>query len=61
MEYAKEKVESFCPGLANSATLMDCCNLLNVDVEDILSIEEIMACMGYDSKKRRAKRKVRPA
>ncbi|KAH7537125.1 hypothetical protein FEM48_Zijuj03G0058600 [Ziziphus jujuba var. spinosa] len=61
MEYAKEKVESLCPGLANSTAFMDCCNLLKVDVEDILSIEELKACMGYDLKKRHGKRKVRPA
>ena len=60
MEYTKEKVKdkSLGTGLAKSAAFVDCCNLLKFDVEDILSIEEIKACIGFDLKKRRAKRKV---
>lgn len=60
MEYAKEKVKdkSLGTGLAKSAAFMDCCNLLKSDIEDILSIEEIKACIGFDPKKRHAKRKV---
>lgn len=58
MEYGKEKVKSLGPGLAKSAASMDCCNLLKLDNEDILSIDELKACIGIDLKKRRAKRLV---
>ncbi|GMY38112.1 hypothetical protein FCV25MIE_33356 [Fagus crenata] len=55
MEYLKGKVEdlSLVPG--QSAAFMDCCNLLKCSVEEIMSIEQLKACIGR-SKKSPAKR-----
>lgn len=55
MEYLKGKVEdlSLVPG--ESAAFMDCSNLLKCSVEEIMSIEQLKACIGR-SKKSPAKR-----
>jgi hypothetical protein len=55
MEYLKGKVKdlSLVPG--ESAAFMDSCNLLKCSVEEIMSIEQLKACIGR-SKKSPAKR-----
>ncbi|KAB1222155.1 hypothetical protein CJ030_MR2G002667 [Morella rubra] len=56
MEYFNVKVKdlSLLPG--ECAAFMDCCNLFKRDIGEVMSIEELKACLGLDSKKRPAKR-----
>lgn len=56
MEYLKEKVKDLSLVPDGCAVFMDCCNLLKCNVEEIMSIEELKACVGPNSKKRLAKR-----
>ncbi|GAV87734.1 hypothetical protein CFOL_v3_31160 [Cephalotus follicularis] len=59
MQYVKGQVKdlSLSPSLAESATLIDNCNLLKSELENIMSIEELKACISTDSRKRSAKRR----
>ncbi|PON39547.1 Gamma-tubulin complex component protein [Parasponia andersonii] len=61
MEYLKVKVKdkSLVAGLAESAAFMDCCNLLECDIENFLDSEEIRECIGAKSKKRHPNRLVK--
>ncbi|KAL5820546.1 hypothetical protein ACOSQ3_022428 [Xanthoceras sorbifolium] len=56
MENIKGKVKdlSLIPALAEPA-LMDCCSLLKCNSKDIMSIEELKACLDIASRKRPAK------
>jgi len=56
MECLKEKVKDLSLAPDGGAVFMDCCNLLKCNVEEIMSIEELKACIGSNSKKRLAKR-----
>lgn len=56
MEYLKEKVKDLSLVPDGCAVSMDCCNLSKCNVEEIMSIEELKACIGPKSKKRLAKR-----
>ncbi|KAH7565935.1 hypothetical protein JRO89_XS08G0040800 [Xanthoceras sorbifolium] len=62
MENIKGKVKdlSLIPALAEPA-LMDCCSLLKCNSKDIMSIEELKACLDIASRKRPAKRYVEAA
>ncbi|KAK4588922.1 hypothetical protein RGQ29_019787 [Quercus rubra] len=55
MEYLKGKVKDLSLVSGENAEFMDCCNLLKFSVEEIMSNEEIKACIGR-SKKSPAKR-----
>lgn len=61
MEYLKENVKdkTLVPGLANSASFLDACNLLKCEVKDTLSHDEIKAHIGIDSRKRKRQPKCR--
>ena len=60
MEYLKGKVKDLSLVSGENAEFMDCCNLLKFSVEEIMSNEEIKACIGR-SKKSPAKRWVQAA
>ncbi|RXH98804.1 hypothetical protein DVH24_011129 [Malus domestica] len=49
MECVKDKVKDLAP--PESAAFMGSCNLLKHNLGDIMSLEEIMACIGIDSRK----------
>nr|XP_023885000.1 uncharacterized protein LOC111997162 isoform X2 [Quercus suber] len=55
MEYLKGKVKDLSLVSGENAEFMDCCNLLKFSVEEIMSNEEIKACIGH-SKTSPAKR-----
>ena len=55
MEYLKGKVKDLSLVSGENAEFMGCCNLLKFSVEEIMSNEEIKACIGR-SKKSPAKR-----
>ncbi|XP_050109155.1 uncharacterized protein LOC126588065 isoform X1 [Malus sylvestris] len=59
MECVKDKVNNLSP--PESAAFMGSCNLLKHNLGDIMSLEEIMACIGIDSRKGPIKRIVLPA
>lgn len=63
MECIKDKVKDFplIPGLDNSAAFMESCNLLKCNLSDIMSLEEIKACIGVDLRKGATKRLVEAA
>ncbi|KAG2685137.1 hypothetical protein I3760_10G110500 [Carya illinoinensis] len=56
MEYLKGKGKDLSLGPEDSAAFMDHCKLLKCNVEEIVSLEELKALIGPDSKKRLAKR-----
>ncbi|XP_059440062.1 uncharacterized protein LOC132172558 isoform X2 [Corylus avellana] len=56
MECLKEKVKNLSLAPDGSAAFMDCCNLLKCNVEKIMSIEELKACIDPNSVKSLAKR-----
>ncbi|XP_048438118.1 uncharacterized protein LOC103941797 isoform X2 [Pyrus x bretschneideri] len=49
MECVKDEVKDLAP--PESAAFMGSCNLLKHNLGDIMSLEEIMACIGIDSRK----------
>ncbi|XP_048430093.1 uncharacterized protein LOC103945113 isoform X2 [Pyrus x bretschneideri] len=55
MEYVKDKVKKLSPPA--SAAFMGSCNLLKHNLGNITSLEEIMACIGIESRKGPIKRK----
>ncbi|XP_030968262.1 uncharacterized protein LOC115988789 [Quercus lobata] len=50
MEYLKGKVKDLSLVSGENAEFMDCCNLLKFSVEEIMSNEEIKACIGRSKK-----------
>ncbi|KAK9937074.1 hypothetical protein M0R45_013891 [Rubus argutus] len=58
MECIKDKVKDLplIPGSDNSAAFMESCNLLKCNLGDIMSLEEIKACIGVDLRKGATKR-----
>ncbi|KAK9285355.1 hypothetical protein L1049_024546 [Liquidambar formosana] len=63
MEYLKGRLKdlSAIQGFADSAAFLEGCNLLNCNLNDSISLEELMACINIDSKKREAERGVEAA
>lgn len=53
MEYLKTKGKDSSLVPDGCAAVLDHCNLLKCNVEEIMSVEELKACIGADSKKRR--------
>ncbi|ONI11418.1 hypothetical protein PRUPE_4G105800 [Prunus persica] len=56
MECIRDKVKDLT--LAESAAFMESCNLLKYNLGDIMSLEEIRACIGINSRKGPIKRSV---
>lgn len=56
MECIRDKVKDLT--LAESAAFMESCNLLKYNLGDIMSLEEIRACIGINSRKGPIKRLV---
>ncbi|XP_035545367.1 uncharacterized protein LOC109004735 isoform X2 [Juglans regia] len=56
MEYLKGKGKDLSLGPDDPAAFMDHCKLLKCNVEEIVSLEELKALIGPDSKNRLAKR-----
>ncbi|KAJ4850839.1 hypothetical protein Tsubulata_023918, partial [Turnera subulata] len=58
MECVKEKIEglSHIPGLSNARDIIDGCNILKSNSANLLSVEELKACIVTAEKKRRKKR-----
>ncbi|KAL6282842.1 hypothetical protein ACE6H2_013771 [Prunus campanulata] len=55
MECIRDKVKDLT--LVESAAFMESCNLLKYNLGDIMSLEEIRACIGIDSRKGPIKRR----
>lgn len=53
MEYLKTKGKDSSLVPDGCAAVLDHCNLLKCNVEEIMSVEELKACIGADSNKRR--------
>ncbi|XWS18729.1 hypothetical protein CRYUN_Cryun32bG0069600 [Craigia yunnanensis] len=58
MEYLKEKVKdlSLIPGFEESATFLDCSNLLKSKLDDVMSIEELKERIAFKTRKEFCKR-----
>ncbi|XP_062012395.1 uncharacterized protein LOC133728955 isoform X1 [Rosa rugosa] len=58
MTCIKDEVKdlSLVPGFEDSAAFMESCNLLKCDLGDVMSLEEIKACIGIHLRKAASKR-----